>query len=84
MDVSATDIITENESEPQRILEVFLRPLAVLRDALCEFEVSEISTTLTMAAVATIVIETSPSEKPKRTRKTHHKVRTGCITCKIR
>ncbi|EXJ63610.1 uncharacterized protein A1O5_11371 [Cladophialophora psammophila CBS 110553] len=23
-------------------------------------------------------------EKPKRTRKTHHKVRTGCITCKIR
>ncbi|OAL24121.1 hypothetical protein AYO20_10733 [Fonsecaea nubica] len=23
-------------------------------------------------------------EKPKRTRKTHHKVRTGCITCKVR
>ncbi|OAP62376.1 hypothetical protein AYL99_04579 [Fonsecaea erecta] len=34
---------------------------------------------------ATAIIENLPVlEKPKRTRKTHNKVRTGCITCKIR
>ncbi|ETI28892.1 hypothetical protein G647_01344 [Cladophialophora carrionii CBS 160.54] len=34
---------------------------------------------------ATAVTENLPiMEKQKKTRKTHHKVRTGCITCKIR
>ncbi|KAK4936898.1 hypothetical protein LTR10_022355 [Elasticomyces elasticus] len=34
---------------------------------------------------STVVIEDLPLlEKPKRTRKTHNKVRTGCLTCKIR
>ncbi|KIX00509.1 uncharacterized protein Z518_10649 [Rhinocladiella mackenziei CBS 650.93] len=31
-----------------------------------------------------LIEERSLIEKPKRTRKTHNKVRTGCLTCKIR
>ncbi|ETN38815.1 uncharacterized protein HMPREF1541_06854 [Cyphellophora europaea CBS 101466] len=37
-----------------------------------------------MTVTATVVMESGGVEKQKRTRKTHHKVRTGCTTCKIR
>ena len=33
---------------------------------------------------STTFAETIINEKPKRTRRTHNKVRTGCLTCKIR
>ena len=33
---------------------------------------------------STVSVEAIISDKPKRTRKTHNKVRSGCITCKIR
>ncbi|EXJ79157.1 hypothetical protein A1O3_08658 [Capronia epimyces CBS 606.96] len=40
------------------------------------------------AMTQTLLMEDSPQssvpEKPKRTRKTHNKVRSGCLTCKIR
>ena len=33
---------------------------------------------------STTFVETIINEKPKRSRRTHNKVRTGCLTCKIR
>jgi Fungal Zn(2)-Cys(6) binuclear cluster domain len=37
-----------------------------------------------MASTTLTFVETNNDEKPKRTRQTHNKVRTGCVTCKIR
>lgn len=59
------------------------RPIPLAETRGRRFEFSLENTNLPPAMATTTLVEEVPeSDKPKRTRKTHNKVRTGCLTCK--